>query len=76
MPTEITIWDDNSRTVSTGPDEEHYKEWDYDKPLPEELVGLMLDIAKGHYSDWAALVRDLAEDESIIERVLENKGAG
>ena len=73
MPTEITIWDDNSRTVSTGWDERGYNERNYDTPLPSDLEELMLDIARGKHPDWQSFANEMAEDETVIERVLQNR---
>ena len=75
MPIEIVIWDDNTRSVKTGPSypPQPYKDFD---PLPSELEGILLDIANGRYEDWRDFANDMAEDETVIERVLENKRKG
>ena len=41
-----------------------------------ELQSLMFDILKMKHEDWQSFANDMAEDESIIERVLENKRKG
>lgn len=44
--------------------------------VPQALVSVALNILRGDWAGWVAFANDMAEDETVIERVLENYRKG